>query len=46
VIVKDGKMWAFNGKKFYKADLTDEAIYDSLALEAKKIIDAKIKGVE
>lgn len=34
----------FNGKPFRESDLTDDSIYDSLALETKKIIDAKIKG--
>lgn len=44
VIQKDGKMWTFQGQKFYEKDLTADDIYDKLALEAKKVIDAKIKG--
>jgi recombination protein RecA len=36
VVVKDGKMWSFEDKKYYKGGLTEDPVYDTLVLAVKK----------
>lgn len=36
VVMKEGKMWAFEDKKYYKGGLTEDPVYDSLVLAIKK----------